>query len=81
MLGKGQMVGVEDKRVARNSGLLVVGLGNSSVYDIELATCLDGALALGCLNRNMAIYDMCPFRVKTEFLQDLVRIRLHPENL
>ena len=48
-------IGIDDQRVARDTGLILLCLGEPAIYDEELAAAVHGRLTLFPLHRHMAV--------------------------
>ena len=68
--GDPHAVGVEDEAVAGDAGGLLVGLREAAVDEEELAFSADGRLALGRLDRGVAVDDVGEFGIEAELVED-----------
>ena len=72
VLSKIEMLGCEYSGISRNTRCLVISLGDTSIYDEDLAAGLDRLLSVLHLDRNMSVEYPSGLRVEAEFLEDLV---------
>ena len=61
-------VGIDYQRIARDPGLILIGLGKSAVDDQQLAAALDRRLPFLALHRHMPVDDMGMLYVQPELL-------------
>ena len=65
-----QAAGMENQRVAGNTGLWLVGFGETAVDYQELAVCLDWGLTLGGLDGHVPVDDMAVGAFNTKAVED-----------
>lgn len=70
MLNKLEATAVVDQRVAGYAGGVVVGLGETAVYDHHLAVRLYGMLTLARLHGNMTVYYVAVLTLHTEGVEN-----------